>query len=61
MPRKKNKRKAAQAAKREAQAKPKRVLMIDPVHAVTQQARLSMIAAAMLNSDKVEAEIEFNT
>lgn len=53
MPRKRNKRKAIQAQKRDAEPKPKRVVMIDPVHAVGHGARLSLAAAALLaNIDK---------
>lgn len=46
MPRKKNKRKTVQAAKQDAEPKPNRVAMIDPVHTVAP----TLAAAAMLGS-----------
>lgn len=54
MPRKRNKRKEIQAARRLNEPKPKRVVMIDPVHAIGRKAKLSLAMAAVLSNMRKE-------
>ena len=62
MPRKRNRRKEAQAAKRAAEPNPKRVLMIDPAHHVGSSSALAAAVAAafpsMVRVEKLDLKTE---